>query len=172
MLLWHLGLTAALVYVTLGRRRIDYRFVLLGAILPDLVDGALHLVGVFDGPAGRWIAHSLLAVIAVTVAIVVILSGPRRQAVFGIGVGWLAHLVADGMWQAPQTFLWPAFGTGFASAPREPYSWDLLAHPLAHLTTWGGELVGLAVLVWFGVAFRLGDSARRGAFLRDGYLRP
>ncbi len=171
MILWHLGLAALIVYVTLGRRRIDYRYVLLGAALPDLVDGILGLF-LFHGPAGRWIAHSLLAVIVVTTAILVGTSGPRRLALFGIGVGWLLHLVCDGMWQAPLTFLWPAFGLGFSTSPVEPYSWALVRDPLGHLGTWGGEVVGLAILAWFFSAFRLRVESRRKLFYRDGYLRP
>jgi inner membrane protein len=171
MIFWHMGVAAVIVYVTLGRRRIDYRFVLLGAVLPDVVDGFLGLF-LFEGPAGRWIAHSIPAVVVVTVAIVIGFRRERRLAVFGLGVGWLLHLVGDGMWAAPRTFLWPAFGTEFATEPREPYSWDLLANPLAHLATWGGELVGLGILAWFYVAFGLNHAERRRLFLRDGYLRP
>jgi inner membrane protein len=171
MILWHLGVGAALVYVTLGRRRIDYRFILLGAIVPDLIDGLLGLF-VFDTPSGRWIAHSLLMPVAVAIMIVVLFKGERRLGVFGLAVGWLTHLVADGMWQAPRTFLWPLFGSGFANQPAEPYSIELFTHPLDHAWTWAGELVGLALLAWFWVAFDLGDSARRRAFLHDGQLRP
>jgi inner membrane protein len=166
-----MGIAALIVYVTLGRRRIDYRFVLLGAVLPDVVDGILGLF-LFDGPAGRWVAHSLLAVIVVTVAIVVGFRKETRLAVFGLGVGWLLHLVGDGMWAAPETFLWPAFGAGFATSPAEPYSWDLFTDPFDHLGTWGGEAVGLAILAWFWVAFRLGEEGRWRSFLKDGYLRP
>jgi inner membrane protein len=171
VLLWHLGIAALIVYVTLGRRRIDYRMVLIGALLPDLVDGVLGLIW-FEGAAGRWIAHSIFAAIAVAIVILLTFSGERRQSLFGIGVGWLLHLVADGMWLAPLTFLWPAFGTEFSTAPREPYSWDLFTEPLSHLSTWGGELVGLAILAWFWIAFRLGDHDRLKLFLSDGYLRP
>jgi hypothetical protein len=171
VLLWHLGTAAALVYITLGRRRIDYRYVLIGAVLPDLVDGLLGLL-FFDGPAGRWVAHSLLAVILVAVAIILGLKGDRRLGLFGIAVGWLVHLVADGMWEAPETFLWPGFGSAFATEPAEPYTWDLLLHPWDHLTTWGLEVAGVALLWWFYVAFELGKNDRLRLFLRDGYLRP
>lgn len=171
MLLWHLGIATLIVYVTLGRRRIDYRMILIGAVLPDIVDGVLGLF-FFEGPAGRWIAHSVLAAIVVTIVIILGFKGDRRQSLFGIGVGWLLHLVADGMWQAPQTFLWPAFGTEFSSSVREPYTWDLFLDPIAHLSTWGAELIGLGILAWFWVAFRLGESDRFRLFLSDGYLRP
>lgn len=170
MILWHAGVAAVIVYVTLGRRHIDYRFIVLGAVLPDLVDAILSPI--FEWPAGRGIAHSLTAAVAVTVAITVFLRGGLRQRAFGVGVGWLLHLVADGMWDAPKTFLWPVAGTGFAASPRAPYSWGLFTDPLAHLGTWIGELVGLAIVAWFVVAFRLHDPDRRNLFLRDGLLRP
>jgi inner membrane protein len=171
VILWHLGLAALVVYVTIGRRRVDYRFILIGAVLPDLVDGILN-VTVMHEPADRSVAHTLVAVLAVTVFILLVFKGERRQSLFGIGVGWLMHLVGDGMWQAPRTFFWPAFGTRFSVRPPEPYSWDLIAHPLDHLATWGGELLGLAVLSWFWVAFRVGEDDRLRLFLKDGYLRP
>src|SRR5919106_1168635 len=92
MLLWHLGIATLIVYVTLGRRRIDYRMILIGAVLPDFVDGGLGLF-FFEGPEGRWIAHSVFTAIAVTVLIILAFSGDQRQSLFGIGVGWLLHLV-------------------------------------------------------------------------------
>ena len=171
MIFWHLGLTAVLVYVTLGRRRIDYRYVLLGGIAPDLIDGVLGLF-FFDGRSGRWIAHSILAVTVVTLVVILFFRGERRLSIFGLPVGWLLHLVGDGMWRAPRTFLWPAFGIRFASTPAEPYSWDLFVHPLDHWATWAGELAGIAVLAWFWIAFKLGEPERRKLFVADGYLRP
>ncbi|HEX3326331.1 MAG TPA: metal-dependent hydrolase [Actinomycetota bacterium] len=170
MLLWHLGVGAALVYVTLGRRRIDYRFILLGAILPDLIDFPLSFV--FGWPGRRGPAHTLLAVVVVTVLVLVAFRGQRRLSWFGLGVGWLTHLVGDGMWLVPRTFLWPAFGTRFGTTPPEPYAADLFVHPLSHLLTWGGEVVGLVIVAWFWVAFQLGDPDRRRQFQRDGLLRP
>ena len=171
MLLWHAGVAAALTYVTLGRRRIDYRFVVLGSALPDVVDGLAGAL-LAEAPTGRYAAHSLVAVVVVAFAVVVAFSGGTRVAVFGVAVGWLLHLVGDGMWRAPRIFLWPAFGTGFQGGSQEPYSWDLVTDPLSQWTTWGAEIVGAAVLVWFYVAFRLGEEDRRAQFLRDGYLRP
>lgn len=171
MLLWHMGIGAALVYVTLGRQRIDYRAILAGSVAPDVIDGILGLFLV-TSPSGRWIAHTLLAPVVIAIVIVVTTRGKTRLALFGIAVGWLTHLVADAMWRAPETFLWPLFGTEFSTEPVEPYSWDLFTDPIAHIWTWVGELVGLAALAWFWVAFRLGRDDRWRLFLRDGYLRP
>jgi inner membrane protein len=171
MLFWHMGVAAVIVYVTLGRRRIDYRYILIGAVLPDIVDAVLT-TSAFESASGRGPAHSLTAVIVIAVAIMLGLRGDLRQAVFGIAVGWLLHLVGDVMWEAPRTFLWPAFGSGFEPTPAEPYSWSLFTDPASHLGPWLGELAGLAVLAWFWVAFRLGEEGRARLFLSDGYLRP
>lgn len=170
MIAFHLGFGAVLTYVTLGRRRIDYRYVLAGAVLPDAVD-ALLAVWLDPSGSGRAVGHSLLAVVAIGAAVVVAFRGERRLAIFGIAVGWLTHLVGDGMWQAPRTFLWPLFGPGFAAAPAEPYG-RAFADPLASAWTWAGEAAGVAALWWLWAAHRLGEDARLGLFLRDGYLRP
>lgn len=170
MTLWHLGSAAAIVYLTLGRRRIDYRFILLGAILPDLFDAAYGAVAA-SGAGERRIGHTLLAVLVLAVIVIVGLRGERRLALFGVPVGWLLHLVTDGMWDAPRTFFWPAFGTAFDAVP-EPYAWEVLVRFWEHPGLWGMELVGGAILVWFWVAFRLGERERFRLFLRDGYLRP
>lgn len=164
-----MGVATALVYATLGRARIDYRFILLGAIAPDLVDGVLGFFLDYEG-SGRGVAHSILAVVVVALVVLLLSKGERRLSLFGLAVGWLLHLVADGMWSAPLTFLWPAFGTEFAAEPPEPYSIDLVTDPVAHLATWGGELVGAALLLWFGIAF-LRTPERRARFLRDGRFR-
>ena len=171
MLLWHMGLAAAITYVALGRRRIDYRFVLLGAVLPDAVDALIGAFAYADG-VGRYHAHTLLAPLVVATLVVVAFRGERRLAVFGVAVGWALHLVGDGMWAAPTTFYWPVFGTEFATEPVEPYSWDLLSRPWAHWSTWAAELVGAAILAWFWVAFELGRDDRARLFAKDGYLRP
>lgn len=164
-----MGIAVAIVYVTIGRRRVDYRFILLGAVLPDLIDAVS--CPFYDCAGGRGAAHSLLANVAVTVLIILAFRGETRLAIFGIGVGWLLHLVADGMWDAPKTFFWPVAGTAFEASPAEPYTWDLFLDPLSHLATWGGEAVGILILAWFWVAFSLGDRDRRARFFRDGHLR-
>ena len=171
VILWYMGLATLIVYVTLGRRRIDYRYVLIGAVAPDAFDAVVGLA-LFGDATQRRIGHSLTAVVVIAVVIVLALRGERRLAVFGLAVGWLLHLVGDGMWSWPRTFLWPAFGADFAIGPAMPVSTDAFIEPLDHIATWTKELFGAAVLLWFGVAFRLAEVERLRLFLRDGYLRP
>lgn len=170
MILWHMGAAAVIVYVTLGRSRIDYRWILIGAVLPDVIDGLLSML-VYTGDSGRGVAHSIAAVVVVAVGVLLLTRGTTRLSLFGLAVGWLLHLVADGMWRSPETFLWPAFGPSFSETPVEPYAWDLFVRPLDHLSTWGAEALGLAALVYLGAAFELHEPERRARFLRDGLLR-
>ena len=152
MILWHIGIAVAIVYVTLGRRRIDFRMIALGAVLPDLVDLGARRIG-----------HSMLAAVVVSVVVIVLTRGERRLSLFGLGVGWLLHLVGDAMWEIPKTFLWPAFGTEFGDTASD---YSLSLWPLV------GELAGALILWWFWVAFELGKGDRFRTFLRDGHLRP
>ena len=63
----------------------------LGAVAPDLIDGIT--CAFYECGGGRGVAHSLLSNVAVTILIILLLRGETRLAVFGIGVGWLLHLV-------------------------------------------------------------------------------
>ncbi len=162
MLLWHVGLAVSIVYVTLGRARVDYRSVILGAIAPDIVDAIVGLMGP-AAPADRGIGHTIAAAVAVCIVVLVATRGETRLSWFGLGVGWWLHLVVDAMWSAPRTFFWPAFGTAFAES-QSRYS-------LSDPWLWASEAAGAAILVWFWVAFDLGREGRAARWLRDGKLR-
>ena len=43
MLFWHVGGTIALVRYTVRDERMDLRFLILGAVLPDLIDTPIGL---------------------------------------------------------------------------------------------------------------------------------
>ena len=65
MLFWHLGMTCAIVFFALGARRIDYRVVLLGAIISDVIDkpiGRIFFREEFE--SGRLFGHTLLVATA------------------------------------------------------------------------------------------------------------
>ncbi len=67
------------------------------AVLPDLVDQPLRLVGVM--PVGRTIAHSLLVAIPVVVAVGAI-ARRRGRPELGVAfaIGYLSHIAADVPW--------------------------------------------------------------------------
>ncbi|MGH2690823.1 MAG: metal-dependent hydrolase, partial [Actinomycetota bacterium] len=119
MLFWHLGVTAAVVYATLGRRRIDYRVVLLGALLPDLVDipiGRFLFADRFG--AQQLYGHTLLLLVVTALVVMLFMRGETARRWFVLPMAALIHLGLDAMWNQPVTFYWPLFGTEFPRMPE------------------------------------------------------
>ncbi len=155
MILWPAGTAVAMVWLVFRDPAFDYRLVVLGAVLPDLVDGPL---------GGARVLHTLAAAVVVLVAVMLATRNRRRarRHWLALPIGMFGHLLADGMWARTETFWWPAFG------------WDLrgalpaVDHGVAVLVL--EELVGAALLVWAWRRFRLNDPAVRRRLLRTGHL--
>jgi hypothetical protein len=127
---------------------------------------------VFNGHFGthRVFGHTLLLAVVLLSAAVTFTSrrSGRRKALIGLVIGMLLHLVLDGVWSDPATFLWPAFGWTFpAMQPAElgPLVGQMVRDPLV----WAGEAAGVSYLV-FLERRRLRDAAARRAFLRHGVI--
>lgn len=171
MLFWHLGLTAGIVFLTLGRRRIDYRVVLLGAILPDLIDkpiGRVFFVDQFEN--SRLFAHTFLFAIVLLLAIQLGTRGDVARRWFVLPIAVLIHLALDGMWNEPVTLFWPLFGFEFPKAPVDSYWLEVLFRPFENPIEGLKELAGLAVLIYMSFAYELYKRPRFREFLRTGAL--
>ena len=94
--------------------QIDYRFILLGSILPDLIDKS---VAVLMSPIfltnGRLITHSLLFLIIIICLGSFIAVQQRKLWGLYIIFGVLVHLILDSMWLEPVVLFWPILGFGF-----------------------------------------------------------
>ena len=126
--------------------RIDIRLLLIGALLPDIIDKPLGLL-LFEN--GRVFAHTLLFWLLLTAGALYYYLGSRRSWLLVLSFGTFCHLVLDQMWLTPKTLLWPAFGFSF---PREDAAgWlssilqGLVTKPELYVT----ELVGGVILIWF-----------------------
>ena len=171
MLFWHMGATAGIVFVTLGRRRIDYRVVLLGAILPDLIDKPLGRIFFEDTfQTSRLFAHTLLFVVVTLLAVQLILRGDSARRWFILPIACLLHLVLDGLWGDPVTLFWPLFGTTFPPHPVESYWLEVLRRPLEHPLVMVQEIFGLSVLLYIAWAYRLFRMTGLREFARSGKL--
>jgi inner membrane protein len=89
---------------------IDYRLILFGAMLPDIIDKPLVLL-ISSKPMGsaRFIAHSLSFVIVFMVIGIFDLLMHKRQGVLLLSFTSMAHLVEDMAWKNPKVFLWPFY---------------------------------------------------------------
>ncbi|MCK4476335.1 MAG: metal-dependent hydrolase [Methanophagales archaeon] len=95
LLFWHIGLTLGIFFVIgkILRKDIDYRYVLLGSILPDLIDkpiGAVILKDYFSN--GRIFSHTLAFV--TLLSLFAILNGKMIILSFCS----FLHLLEDSMW--------------------------------------------------------------------------
>lgn len=171
MLFWHLGATLWLFRWIFRDPKVDVRFLLVGAILPDLI----------DLPVGTWVLadrystgelwfHSLL-IPTIFMALVLLTTrrGRRRRAWMALGVGWLLHLLIDGMWAKEEVFLWPFFGWDLPSgeAPFWPLAWG---RAMSDPWRWVTEAIGLGYLAWLWVALGMSDAHRRRATIESGRL--
>jgi hypothetical protein len=146
--LGHLGLAAGAALL-LARREdaVDLRFVLFGALLPDLVDKPL---GALLGLESRLWAHTALFALALAAA--TLLAVGRHRALPWLAFGGGVHLVLDRMWEMPNVLAWPAFGVAFPPGVLDVF--ELLRILVAEPYVYGGEVVGGLVLV--AVAWRYG----------------
>ena len=86
-----------------------------------------------------------------------------------VGVGWLFHLLLDGMWINQEVFLWPFFGLDIPAgeAPYWSLAWE---RALSDPWRWVKELAGLSYLVWLWFALGLSNKERRQKVIENGRL--
>lgn len=170
-LLGHLGVGLGLAWL-LGwrsRARVDYRLVLIGSVLPDLIDKPL---GIALGLETRIWAHTFLFLFAILALSFV----PAARNARFVGFGVATHLLLDAMWTQRETVLYPAYFWVFPPAPFDAGSWfDTLLHdPFVQ----AGEVIGATVLVAFALTHRirswkaLREFVRHGTLLQDAASQP
>lgn len=154
----------------LGRKNaIDYRFVLIGSILPDIIDkpiGAYFFRSVFHN--SRIFAHTLLFSIILVVIGLYLYIKSRKSNILSLGICSGIHLILDGMWTYPIILFWPFLGFNF---PRRPEgNWldsdmiRLFTDPRCYLP----ELIGLIIVIFYFV--KLIRNKRMKYFFRNGEL--
>lgn len=154
MLLWFAATSVLTVYFVFRDPRFDYRFLVLGALLPDIVDAF----------AGRmWVLHSLGGAVGLLAVVMAVTVGnrPLRKRLLGLPIGVLLHIVFDGAFSTTEVFWWPVSG-GFGDHPLPVVArgwWNLAL-----------EVAGAVLLVWAWRLFGLADPARRRRAVRAGEL--
>lgn len=154
MVLWFAGGSFLLVWLVFRSPAVDYRLVVVGALLP-LVELP------FGSPR---VLHSLTGAVAL-LALAMILT-PRRRLVqrrlVAVPIGVFLHLLLDGIWTDTRAFWWPFAGLEWSDAELPELARGGLGVVL--------ELAGAAALWWCWRRFRLFEPARRARFVRTGQL--
>ena len=168
MLFWHTGATIAIARYSFRDDRMDLRMLLLGALLPDLVDTPIGLV--FYGQLGgvRLATHGLILASIVMVAVVLATRrGRPRKMWMPLAIGLLFHILLDAMWLDPETLWWPLLGSGFTPAGPETAS-AYVSSVLSDWKVWSAEAAGFIYLAYLWSAARLSDTPNRREFYRTG----
>jgi hypothetical protein len=133
MLLWFVGSSVAAVWFVFRDPNFAFRLVVVGALLPDIVDGVA-------GGAGP--LHSLVTVVAVMGVVMIATIGRRavRKQLLAVTIGMFLHLVFDAAFANTAMFWWP-FG-GFAT-----YNQPLPSVERGWLNV-GLEIVGVLLMLW------------------------
>ena len=159
MFFWFAGFAFAIVLVVFSSPALDYRLVVIGAVLPV---GEVAL-------GGAWFLHTLLGPVVMLTVVMLATMGRRlrRRRWLSLPIGMFMHLVLDGTWATTALFWWPLLGVdqvlGVESVPEAGRSVGAIVVM---------ELAGLAVLVWLARRLELfGDGRERfwssGQLLRD-----
>ena len=152
----HLGFTAApgaLIATWWGENRgfvskaPDLRWLLAGAILPDLVDkvvGQILFKPYFEN--GRIFAHTLILTLLLFVAGTYQWKRRGDSRILLLAFGVASHLVLDRIWIEPTTAIWPSMGP-FLRHPSMQTLLEQIQEYIRDPVFWFSELSGAALLV-------------------------
>ncbi len=170
MLFWHVGGTVAAIRYAFRDDRMDLRLLVVGAVLPDLIDTPIGLIAYPALETLRLAAHSLAFGTAVMIAVVVATRrGRPRKRWMPLAIGILMHLVLDAMWADPGTLWWPFLGTGFTASGYDSAA-GLVAAILTDWRVWVLEAAGLAYVASLARRGNLGSPQERARFLATGRI--
>lgn len=154
MFIWYAATAAVGVWAVFDSPALDYRLVMLGAVLPvaEVVLGR-------PGPM-----HSLLTAVLVLFAVMVLTRDRRlvRRRWLGIPIGMMSYLVFSGSWADTDAFWWPVTSTALSDAAPPELARGALTVVL--------EVAGVALAVWWYRRVGLDRTDNRERFRRDGQL--
>ena len=160
--LGHTGITLGIFYFIAKRFNVepDFRYVIIGSMLPDAMDKFVSLLTVGDiFTNGRVFGHSLLFVL--------LLASLNGNFIWLAG-GSLVHDMLDNFWAFPGTFFWPLMGN-FASYSVPDISYwidNILLQPY----TVFGEIAGFLALMHILFRHKLYDKDNLAHFMGTGKL--
>jgi len=151
------------------RTEVDYRWLAVVSMLPDIIDKPLALTLFRESQTSQGLAHTLLAH-AIVAAIALSLWQNRSLPYL---LAFSGHLALDQIWRHPATLFFPFMGWQFdpytfMGAPGAMVSvyWEIFLLP----QIWIVEVVGLFILIVFAVYHQLYSWPNLIHFLTSGQV--
>ena len=149
-------------------RAIDYRFVLLGSLLPDIIDKPVWMFTNSNFQwDGRGYAHTFLFNFVLFIAGLILATRRNKTWLLTISLCSFIHLVFDQMWLNSTTLLWPLLGPiqrGATAGWLSALWHGLISNPYVYVS----ETLGLIITLY--IALRLMVSGRVTHFLKTGHI--
>jgi len=150
--------------------KIDIRLLLLGALLPDIIDkplGHIFLRDTLDN--GRIYGHTLLFLIIISIAAFYLWNYKHKTWLLPVAFGVFMHFVLDEMWLNHHTLLWPFFGWTFPQEHWDFYFREILSSLFKYPKLYITETIGGLILIWFAIPIVRKKNVRN--FLRTGIIQ-
>jgi hypothetical protein len=136
---------------------IDYRWVALGALLPDIIDKPLTWSGLAGShTGGHYIGHALMTHVALLLIGLLFARRGHYELVL-VAFGAFTHIAADSTTHVPRSVFWPFVTLPVSHNPT-----------VVGATNIAGELIGSLIVLWyFNRTYRQG---RLPKLLRTGAI--
>ena len=130
-------------------RFLDIRVLLIGTLVPDIIDKPLSFLGFGNG---RSITHTLLVFLIVLAAALYLWKYRSQIWLLAIAIVIFTHLIFDRMWAAPRTLFWPLYGWAFTPAVQKiglgqfsVWCHELFSNSYVYIS----ETIGILIFVFF-----------------------
>ena len=149
--------------------RIDTRVLLIGSLLPDIIDkpiGQFFFRDIFSN--GRIFCHTLLFLLLITLIGIYLYRSLGKTWLLTLSSGTFTHLIFDQMWLTPQTLLWPLYGFAFEKLDLTVWTQNIFYALYTDPAVYVPELLGIVILVWFGLV--LVRTRKLHCFIKSGQV--
>ncbi len=130
----------------------DIRILLIGSLLPDIIDKPLGIVffpEIFHN--SRIVGHTLFFLLMLVAAALLFFRKNHKNVFIMLSIGVCMHLILDAMWHEPRTLLWPAYGFIFTYKDLTGWLASIIHDMFTDTVVYVCEIIGGAILLWFAV---------------------
>lgn len=145
---------------------VDIRLLLIGSLLPDIIDKPL-MFAVPGLGGGHGLAHSLLFLALISFIGLFLFIRLRQTWMLALSFGTAVHLPLDQIWQCLHALLWPFYPLDKGDVTN----WlpDMIRGLFSNPAVYVSEITGFAVVAWLG--YLVVRRKRIWAFARRGQIR-
>lgn len=146
---------------------IDYRLVLVGSFLPDIIDKPVFLlIGNRVSLSGRGYAHTLLFNLILLISGLLLIRY-RKSWLLILSLSSFMHLILDRIWDYPVVLFWPLLGP-FPKGETTGWLSNMFQALFSSPDVYIPEIIGLVIVLLF--VYRIVKGKSVVSFIRSGTI--